>query len=77
MKKVTKMTYIFVLITIVVVTVYDVYAMLAGGTESSISWIMIDWAYRYPLFPLITGIIMGHLFWRMPGGDNKLGKDGH
>jgi hypothetical protein len=59
------MTKIFTLVMFVVVAIYDVYAMIVGGTENSISHLMITWAYKYPIFPFVMGILCGHLFWRM------------
>jgi len=70
--KIQKYTYMFIGIMIVSITIYDVYAIFVGGTQATISWAMIDWAYKYPLFPFIMGLLSGHLFWRMPGYDKKL-----
>lgn len=58
-------TVIFILLIAVAITVYDVFAILKGGTESSISMVMIQWAYQYPLFPFGMGVLVGHLFWRV------------
>lgn len=59
------MTMIFTVVIVVIVTVYDVYAMAIGGTENSISHMLITYAYHYPILPFLVGFIMGHLFWRM------------
>lgn len=61
-----KATQIFVAFMIVAIAVYDVYAIMKGGTEASISHLMIVWAYKYPAFPFTMGFVCGHLFWRMP-----------
>jgi len=49
--------------------VYDIYAINEGGTEASISFMIYQWSYKYPLFTflsgLIPGILAGHFFWRI------------
>lgn len=49
----------------IVIAIYDVFAMAIGGTENSISHLMITAAYHYPIFPFLMGVLVGHLFWRM------------
>ncbi len=50
----------FVVISILVIGVYDVIALYAGGSGATISRWVIDW----PPFPVLTcGMIIGHLFW--------------
>lgn len=48
---------------------FDVFAIAKGGTEASISSLIITFAYDFPLFTFtigfISGILVGHLFWRM------------
>ena len=62
MKKITR---IFVLLTLVIVGVFDVFAIVKGGTEASISHLIFIWSYKYPAFTFLTGFCTGHLFWRM------------
>jgi len=61
-----KGTMIFIGVLIVAITAWDVFVLVDGGTESSISHVMIAWAYRFPIFPFLMGVLCGHLFWRMP-----------
>lgn len=61
-KMVTK---IFIVAVIACITVFDVIIFSRGGTESTISWVLIDWSYKYPVFPFAMGFVMGHLFWRV------------
>lgn len=54
---------------------YDVYAFMVGGQVNTISWNI--WSMSagtcepghgtpaLPLLPLVTGIVLGHLFWRV------------
>ena len=60
-----KITSIFIISLVVIIAVYDVYAIAKGGVESSISHMMIEWSYKYPMFPFMMGVLVGHLFWRM------------
>lgn len=58
-----KATVIFVFVVIVAIGVYDVLAIQGGGTEASISHLLITWSYKYPAFTFLMGFTMGHLFW--------------
>lgn len=62
-----KITGFFTIGLIVAIAVYDVVAIINGGTEASISHLLITYAYKYPAMPFCVGFVMGHLFWRMPG----------
>ena len=66
-----KITKIFIAVMIVLIAAYDVYTIVLYGTETSVSHVMITWAYEYPVFPFVMGFVMGHLFWRM-GQTKKL-----
>lgn len=59
------MTKIFTLVIFVIIAVYDVYAMIVGGTENSISHLIITASYKYPILPFLMGLLAGHLWWRM------------
>ena len=50
---------------IVAILIYDVVAIQIGGTEASVSQIIIEWSYSVPAFTFAIGFIMGHLFWRL------------
>jgi hypothetical protein len=60
-----KMTSIFSLIAFVVIAIYDVYAITKGGTEASISHMLIVSSYKYPVMTFGFGFLCGHLFWRV------------
>jgi hypothetical protein len=60
-----KVTAIFILVTIVAIAVYDVIVINMSGPDDSISQVIIDWSYRFPIFTFSMGIVMGHLFWQM------------
>ena len=49
--------------------VFDIYAIGEGGTEASISFMMYEWSYKYPIFNTVlsgsVGLLVGHFFWRI------------
>lgn len=70
MKELTKKVTFFVIpALIVLILIYDVWAIIEGGAEASISALLIKSAYEMPfmtyMIGLINGILIGHLFWRM------------
>ena len=71
-----RMTYAFIAIIFLICVVYDVFVLVDGGTESSISYVLMTWAYKYPILPFGVGFLCGHLFWRIKNvkGTDKLGK---
>lgn len=58
-------TVYFTLITFAAIGVWDVWVISQEGTEASISYLLIHWAYDYPAFPFTMGFVMGHLFWQL------------
>lgn len=67
-----RVTAIFILGAFIVIAGYDAYAIGTAGFEASISHMMIEWSYKYPIFTFLMGVVMGHLFWRM--GDSPTTK---
>ena len=70
MKKSTKIvTFILIPLLVIGILIYDVFAIALGGTEASISSLIITAAYKMPfmvyMIGLFNGILIGHLFWRM------------
>lgn len=61
---VRKITYAVILASIAILIVYDFYAIIQGGPEATISWVIIDRSYDYPIIPFAAGVLCGHLFWR-------------
>lgn len=60
---------ILIPVLIIAILVYDVIAIQYGGTEASISSLLITSSYKMPFMVycigLFNGILVGHLFWRM------------
>lgn len=65
----TKIVMAIIVLLIVAVLVYDAVAIHYGGTESSISSIIIVASYSNPLVVFCitapVSFLFGHLFWRM------------
>lgn len=65
----TYIVMILIIMAIVAVLIYDALAVYFGGTEASISSIIINLSYEMPFMVLCigfcTGVLFGHLFWRM------------
>jgi hypothetical protein len=62
-------TTIVIYVLIAAGLIYDAVA-LAKSYESTISWTLYSGAKKWPIIPLLFGIVMGHLFWSVtgPGG---------
>lgn len=68
-KKTTLMVTLSIVLFLVIILIYDAIAIHNGGTEASISSLLITSAYKMPfmvyMIGLFNGILIGHLFWRM------------
>lgn len=64
---VKKLTIAFIGISIALISAFDVYIYVRGGTEATISWTIFEWSHKYPVFSFAMGFVMGHLFWQMKG----------
>jgi hypothetical protein len=54
---------IFIIFLIALIVIADIYLIVDGGTEASLSYQIIEWSYDYPAFTFLVGFTMGHLFW--------------
>lgn len=63
---------IFIIFLIVLIVIADVYLIVGGGVDESISKQIIDWSYDFPVFTFLVGFTMGHLFWKI--SDSKKDK---
>jgi len=68
-KGITRKVMFVILALIVIVLIYDAYAISKGGTEASISSAVIVMTYNMPFathsFVFCCGVLYGHLLWRM------------
>jgi len=79
-KKTTKIvTFGIIPLMIIGVLIYDVFAISEGGTEASISSLLISWSYKMPFLTwslgFFPGVLVGHLFWRMKGNKDTIELD--
>lgn len=57
----------FVVVTILLIGVYDAVALFAWGTDATISRVIgVEASFASPLIPFAFGFLMGHLFWHQP-----------
>lgn len=72
-KKSTVIVAISIPVYIAAVLVYDAFAVLYGGSRSSISALIIKMSYETPFMvssvSWFIGLLQGHLFWRMKAND--------
>jgi hypothetical protein len=57
-----KYTRLLILATVLIWIGFDVWVIVKGGTEASISHQITTWSYDYPTFTFAVGYLMGHLF---------------
>jgi predicted permease len=63
------LTVLFIVVGVACIAIFDVYIIRKKGKQESISAHIIRGSKKYPLLVLITGIVLGHLFWSMPTED--------
>jgi len=66
MKKGISITQMFLVIVVVLVIIYDSWIIYAYGKGASVSQVLIDYLYNYPIGGIAIGIVIGHIGWRMP-----------
>lgn len=72
-----KITIILIMAVAVLLIGYDVLAIAKGGTEASISSILINFSYKMPMFTFLFGFMCGHIFWRMRPNKDTIDIDGY
>jgi hypothetical protein len=65
MKKLIKVTEVVTVAAIFIILGYDCFALAKGGTEATISHMIITASYSYPLIPFFGGAVSSHFWWRM------------
>jgi len=68
-EKMKKLTPYFIIITIVIIAIYDFWIITVEGKLQSVSAVLIRWSYEYPSFTFLMGFTFGHLFWKMKDKD--------
>lgn len=55
---------LFIVVASVGVAVYDIIAAFAPGNWRTVSDVIGEWSFRWPILPFMAGLLTGHLFWR-------------
>ena len=58
-----KVTGFFIVGGIIVIAIYDIYALISGGQSATISSILFNDSKVAPMIPLAFGVLIGHIFW--------------
>lgn len=58
-------TEIFMIVAVVLIAGFDVFAFARWGGNFTISTITWNVAQKYPIIPFAVGVLAGHLFWQM------------
>src|SRR6476660_1434960 len=63
---------VLLLCFVLAVGVFDFIALQSNGRLMTISQVIQGWSSQYPLIPLLTGVVLGHLFFptRIAGTPN-------
>lgn len=52
-----------IFLAVLIVLIWDGFAQIYGGLESTVSWAVWDAVGHYPIISLLAGFVSGHLFW--------------
>jgi len=63
---------LLLLLSFVVVGVWDIYANFGLPPGQTVSWVLQDWSRQWPVLPLVMGLLLGHLLWPRGGLPNGL-----
>ena len=58
-----KATGLFIVFGIIIIAIYDIYALINGGQSATISSILFNDSKVAPMIPLAFGVLIGHIFW--------------
>lgn len=58
-------TKIFLAVIVAAIVGYDIFAVIKGGTDATISNVIIEWSYGFPAMTFAIGFVSGHLFWKI------------
>lgn len=58
-----KITGYFIVFGIILIAIYDIYALIEGGQPATISSIIFNNSKVAPMIPLAFGVLIGHVFW--------------
>lgn len=58
-----KITFLFTILSVVLILAYDGVAIYMDGTKASISYLIITSSYKFPIIPFLGGFLCGHFWW--------------
>ena len=58
-----KITGLFIVFAVLIIAVYDIYALTTGGQTATISSVILNNSKVAPIIPFAFGVLAGHLFW--------------
>jgi len=61
-----RITQIVVIVAVLAIVCYDVFAYFAHGVDTTISRVVLGWSKQWPVIPFGVGVVSGHLFWPQP-----------
>lgn len=62
LKTAQRITALVIIATIILLLLYDTAVGLIGGTNATISWVILQAAHKFLAVPFFAGLLMGHLF---------------
>lgn len=65
-----QITIYVIIVSVIGLLLYDLYAYMKGGTKATISYVIVKSAYSMPLIAFFWGLLTGHFFWRLNGEDS-------
>lgn len=62
MSKGQKITILIVILVVVLLGAYDVFALCEWGVSATISHQIILWSHSYPIIAFLFGLLIGHFY---------------
>lgn len=60
-----KITIIIIAAVALILGAWDIYVLIKGGTEATISHLVLVSSYKYPIIPFLGGFLSSHFWWRI------------
>jgi len=60
-----KITMILIGLVTIVLGGWDIFLLAKGGTEETISHMVLVSSYKYPIIPFLGGFLSSHFWWRI------------
>ena len=66
-----RITIVFCIAALIIILGYDAFACYMGGNYATISGLFWDLSKKYPMVPIMLGIVIGHLGWQVSDEESK------